>query len=98
MFHDQYVLTKGMYLPFYSCFMSCPEPTVGISSVVSFTVQSGGSLIIFQLFRYRNLALNRFFPTFLEAGMFYTWGVSGHLPLCLYASLYVCLSPICVCP
>ena len=51
-------------------FYVCPEPPMGISSVGSFPVQSGGSLIIFQLFRCRNLALNRFFilPT-LEAGM-----------------------------
>ena len=28
-------------------FMSCPEPHVGISGMVSFSVQSGGSLIIF---------------------------------------------------
>ena len=33
MFHDQHVLTNGMYLPF--CFFLC-----------SFPVQSGGSLII----------------------------------------------------
>ena len=43
MFHDQHVLTNGMYLPF---FMPCPEPPMGISGVGSFPVQSGGSLII----------------------------------------------------
>ena len=38
---------------------------MGISGVGSFPVQSGGSLIFFELFRCRNLALNRvFFPTF----------------------------------
>ena len=37
---------------------------MGISSVGSFPVQSGGSLIFFQLFRCRNLVLNRVFPTF----------------------------------
>ena len=47
MFHDQQVFTHGMYLPFCS-FMSCPEPPMGISSVGSFPVQSGGSLIFFQ--------------------------------------------------
>ena len=49
MFHDQHVLINGMYLPF--CFlMSCPDSSVGIYSVGSFPVQSGGSLIIiFQL-------------------------------------------------
>ena len=40
-------------------FMSCSEPLMGISGVGSFLVQSGGSLIIFQLFKCRNLALNR---------------------------------------
>ena len=34
---------------------------MGIFGVGSFPVQSGGSLIIFQLFRCRNLALNRIF-------------------------------------
>ena len=65
MFHDQHALTNGMYLPFCSFFMSCPEPPMGISSMGSFPVWSGGSLIIFQLLRCRNLALNRVFPTFL---------------------------------
>ena len=55
MFHDQHVLTYGMYLPFCSFFMSCPEPPMGISGVGSFPVQSGGSLIIFQFLRCRNL-------------------------------------------
>ena len=66
-FHNQNVLTNGMYLPF---FMPYPEPPMGISIVGSFPVQFGGSLIIFQLSRCRNLALNRVFllPTF-EAGM-----------------------------
>ena len=45
---------------------------MGISGVGSFPVQSGGSLIFFHLFRCRNLALNRVFPYFLVAGMFYT--------------------------
>ena len=46
MFHDQHVLTNGMYLPF-CFFMSCPEPPMGISGVGSFPVQSGVSLNIF---------------------------------------------------
>ena len=46
MFHDQHVFTDGMYLPF-PFFMSCPEPPMGISSVSSFPVQYGGSLIFF---------------------------------------------------
>ena len=71
MFHDQHVLTNGIYLPF--CSYLCPaQSLLCISNVGSFTVQSGGSLIIFQLFRCRNLALKRGFPTFLEVGMFYT--------------------------
>ena len=70
-------------------FMSFPEPPMGISSVGSFPVQSGGSLIIFQFLSCRHLALNRvFFLLFLEAGMFYTWG-SGHPPMFVF-TLYVC--------
>lgn len=46
MFHDQHVFTHDMYLPF-CFFMPCPEPPMGISSVGSFPVQSGGSLNIF---------------------------------------------------
>ena len=61
MFHDQHVLTNGMYLPVCSFFMSCPEPAMGIPGVGSFPIWSGGSLIIFQFLRCRNLALNRFF-------------------------------------
>ena len=49
MFHDQHVLTDGMYLPFL--------PPVGISIVDSFLVQSGSLLIISQLSRCRNLGL-----------------------------------------
>ena len=41
--------------------MSCPEPPMGISGVGSFPVWSGGSLFFPQLFRCRNLALNRMF-------------------------------------
>ena len=47
MFHDQHVLTNSMYLPFWSFVLSCPQPHMGISSVGSFPVQSGGSLNIF---------------------------------------------------
>ena len=64
MFYGQHVLKNGMYLPFCVLFMSCPEPPMCISSVGSFPVQSAGSLINFQLFRCRNLALNRFFSYF----------------------------------
>ena len=46
-------------------FMSCPEPPMDISGVGLFSVQSGGSLSIFQLIRCRNLALHRVFPIFL---------------------------------
>ena len=65
--------------------MSCPEPSISISGVGSFPVQSGGSLIFFQFFRCRKIALNKFFPTFLRGRhVFYTWGVSG-CPLHSYA-------------
>ena len=43
---------------------------MGISGVGSFPVWSGGSLIFFQLFRCRNLALNRVFSYILVADMF----------------------------
>ena len=49
MFHDQHVFTHGMYLPF-CFFMPCSEPSMGISGVGSFPVQSGGSLIFFPAF------------------------------------------------
>ena len=55
--------------------MPCPEPPMGISSVGSFPVWSGGSLIFFQLFMCRNLALNRVVSYFLVAGMFLYLGV-----------------------
>ena len=59
-------------------FMSCPESPMGISSVGSFPVWSRGSLIIFQLFRCRNLALNRIFPTFLSGRHTFLYlGASG---------------------
>ena len=48
--------------------MSHPEPPMGTSGVCSFPVQSGGFLVIFQLFRCRNLPLNRMFPA-LDTGM-----------------------------
>ena len=46
MFHDQHVLTNCMYFAFCFFLMSCSEPPMGISSVGSFPVQSGGFLII----------------------------------------------------
>ena len=80
-------LINGMYLSF--CFMSCSEPPLGISGVGSFPVWSGGSQIAFQLFRCRNLALNRdVFPT-LEAGM---WGCQHRG--CPYAT-HMSIHPIC---
>ena len=69
---------------------------MGISSVGSFPVQSGGSQIFFQLFRCRNLALNRVFSYFIVAGMFLYLGVSGtphsYTPVHLYVP-YVCTPP-----
>ena len=89
MFHDQHVVTNGMYLPICSFFLSCPQPPMGISHVSSFPVQPGGSLI--QFLRCRNLALNRVFPTFLTDRHVLYLGVSG-CPLCSYAP-YVCMPP-----
>ena len=90
MFHDQHVLTNGMYLPF-CLFMSYPEPSMGISSVGSFPVWSGGSLIIFQLFRCRNLALNRMFlQKSLEVGMRGFTLRGAHMPtICLYTPVHL---------
>ena len=46
MFHDQHVSHK--WHVFVILFiLSCPEPPMGISSVGSFQVQSGGSQITF---------------------------------------------------
>ena len=78
--------------------MSCPEPPMGISGVGSFPLWSGGSLIIFfQLFRCRNLALNRFSYFSLVAGMFYLRGVSICLPYICTPCMFVC-SHMFVCP
>ena len=74
-------------------FMPCPEPPMCISSVGSFPVQSGGSLIFFQLLRCRNLALNRVFSYFLVVGMFLYLG-GGWMPPCLYAPCMFVQPPI----
>ena len=56
--------------------------------------------IFFQLFRCRNLALNRVSSYFLVVGMFlYLGGVVGcpHIcmpPVCSYGPLYVCTPPV----
>ena len=60
MFHDQHV-SHIWHVFVILFFMSCSEPPMGISNVGSFPVQSGDSLITFQLFRCKNLALNRMF-------------------------------------
>ena len=66
---------------------------MGISSVGSFPVQFRGSLMVFQLFRCRNLALNRFFQLFLSGRhVFFTWGCLD-APICSYALPYVCMLP-----
>ena len=83
MFHDQHVFTHGMYLPF--CFL-CPAQS--LLWVYPVWVHSQCAVwrfsnIFFQLFRCRNLALNRVFSYFLVAGMFfYTWRVSGCPHVC----------------
>ena len=77
---------------------SCPaQSLLWVSGVGSFPVQSGGSLIIFQLFMCRNLVLNRFFPTFLEAGMFYTWGCLD-APTFVQPHMFICPPYICILP
>ena len=60
MFHNQHV-SHIWHVFVILFFMSCPDPPLDILGVGSFSVLSGGSLIIFQLFRCRNLALNRMF-------------------------------------
>ena len=75
----------------------CPEPPMGLSSVGSFPVWPGGSLIFFQLLRCRNVALIGFLILFLEAGMFYTCGVSG-CPLCSYTPIYSYTPYMFICP
>ena len=68
-----------------------------ISGVGSLPVQSGSSLIIFQLLRCRDLALNRFFLLFLVAGMFFYIGVFEHPHVCMLP--YICMPPyICTPP
>ena len=65
-----------------------------ISSVDSFPVQSGGSLIIFQLFRCRNLSLNRMFSNIKRQA----WGVislGGICMPCVHSYIpYICMPPI----
>ena len=70
---------------------------MGISGVGSFPVQSGGSLIIFQLFRCRDFALNRFFPTFLR-GRHVLYLGDVWMPLCLYTSIYLHVPCTFICP
>ena len=72
-------------------FMPFSEPPMGISGVGSFPVQSGGSLIFFQLFRFRNLALNRVFSYFLVAGMFLYLGECLDIPIFICPHTFVCL-------
>ena len=59
---------------------------MGISNVSSSPVWFGGSLIIFQLFRCRNMALNMFFPTFLSGRHVFILGRHLDTP-------YICTPP-----
>ena len=90
MFHDQHVLTNGMYLPF--CSFLCPAQS--LLWVYPVWVHSQYGLEIFQLFRCTNLALNRFFPTFLSGRHVLIQGVSGCPHSCtppvFIHPLYVC--------
>ena len=78
-------------------FVSFPESPVGISDVGSFPVWSGWSLIICQLFRCRNLVINRMFSYI--RGRHGGCQLRGHpyAPIHLYTSctfihtLYVCM-------
>ena len=63
---------------------------MGISGVGSFPVQSGGSLIFFQLFRCRNLALNRDFSYFSVAGMFLYLGRCLDTPMFVHPHTFIC--------
>ena len=58
MFHDQHVSHKW-HVFVILFFMSCPEPPMHISSVGSFPVQSGCSLMTFPVLRFRKLAVTR---------------------------------------
>ena len=83
MVHDQHVFTHGIYLPF--CFL-CPAQSllwvylVWLHSQCSLEVLS----YFFQLFRCRNLALNRFFSYFLVAWHVFILGG------CLDTPTFVC--------
>ena len=111
MFHDQHVLTNGMYLPFYFM-MSCPEPRMDISSVGSFPVQSGGSLNIISSSLCVGISFKYVFSYFsLEAGVSHFWGICmppnifgcphtfGHPPMLhmLKHPLYVPNAPMWIC-
>ena len=93
MFHDHTWHVSAILF----VFMPCPEPPMGISSVGSFPVQSGGSLILFQLFRCRNLALNKVFSYFLVAGMFFILGGCLDAPTFVHPHTFI-HSHTSVCP
>ena len=76
MFHDQHVLTNGMYLPFH---FLCPARAYYGYVQCGFIPSAVWRLsnYYFQLFRCRNLALNRFFLLFLRDR--YVSHLGGHL-------------------
>ena len=95
MIHDQHVFTHGMYLPFL-----CPAQSllwvymVWVHSKCSLEVL----LYFFQLFRCRNLALNRVFSYFFSGRhVFILEGVSGCPHICtpqyVHMPPYVCMPP-----
>ena len=96
MVHDQHVFTHGMYLPF--CFL-CPAQSLLCVYLVWVHSQCSLEVLLyfFQLFRCRNLALNRVFSYFLVEGMFYTCGVFGHPqfihPHTFVHPPYICMPP-----
>ena len=97
MSHEQHVSHKWHVFVNLSFLMSCPEPLMGISKVGSFPVQSGGFLMIFQLFRCRNLSLNRD-VSYIRGrhGGFHLRGhcyapICPYTTICSYASPYICI-------
>ena len=94
MFHDQHVLRNGMYLLCCSFFYVLPRASYGyIQCGFIPSVVWRFSKYYFQLFRCRNLALNRFFLLFLRGRYVHTWEVSV-CPLYIWMPSYVQTPPV----
>ena len=90
-------ITDGMYLSF-CIFMFYPEPHMGISSVGSFQVQFGGSLIFYRSFRCRKIALKREDSLHLGVGIdafgqVYggLWAIGTSVVLAIHLSVHLCI-------